>query len=95
MEQKLAEFRARRQAEKAAQKSETTGSQSRGETAADTAAQCDKTPTADSLQPEDTARNNQTATDGSQSSVRDNFNREAHELPDLACYFKDRTVRDK
>lgn len=73
MEQKLAEFRARRQAEKAAQKSETTGSQSRGETAADTAAQCDKTPTADSLRPEDRARNNQTATDGSQSSVRDNF----------------------
>lgn len=93
MEQKLAEFRARRQAEKAAQKSETTGSQSRGETAADTAAH--KTPTADSLQPEDRTRNNQAATDGSQSSVRDNFNREAHELPDLACYFKDRTVRDK
>lgn len=70
MEQKLAEFRARRQAEKAAQKSATTGSQSRGETAADTAAQCDKTPTADSLQPEDRERNNQTATDGSQSSDR-------------------------
>lgn len=68
MEQKLAEFRARRQAEKAAQKSETTGSQSRGETAADTAAH--KTPTADSLQPEDRTRNNQAATDGSQSSDR-------------------------
>uniref|UniRef100_A0A3Q0RWD4 SAYSVFN motif domain containing 1 n=1 Tax=Amphilophus citrinellus TaxID=61819 RepID=A0A3Q0RWD4_AMPCI len=45
MEQKLAEFRARRQAEKVAQTSQTAGSQSRGEAAADTTALCDKTPT--------------------------------------------------
>ncbi|XP_030578232.1 SAYSvFN domain-containing protein 1 [Archocentrus centrarchus] len=69
MEQKLAEFRARRQAEKVAQTSQTAGSQSR-EAAADTTALCDKTPTAGRLQSNDATRNNQAATDGSQSRDR-------------------------
>ncbi|XP_008282695.1 SAYSvFN domain-containing protein 1-like [Stegastes partitus] len=65
MEQKLAEFRARRQAEK----SQSPGPQNREQEAAQTAVQPDTTATAHSPQPEET-ENNQPATQGSQSSDR-------------------------
>ncbi|XP_054872104.1 SAYSvFN domain-containing protein 1 [Amphiprion ocellaris] len=61
MEQKLAEFRARRQAEK----SQSSAPQSREQEAAPTGAQCEPTATAHSLQPEDT-ENTRPATQSSQ-----------------------------
>uniref|UniRef100_A0A3Q1ETC6 SAYSVFN motif domain containing 1 n=1 Tax=Acanthochromis polyacanthus TaxID=80966 RepID=A0A3Q1ETC6_9TELE len=66
MEQKLAEFRARRQAEK----SQTTAPQNREQEAAPTSAQCESTATAHSLQPEDT-ENTQPASQSSQDWLLD------------------------
>lgn len=63
MEQKLAEFRARRQAEK----SQNPGPQSREQAAA--AAQCEPSATAQSLQPDET-EDTQPAAQGSQSRDR-------------------------
>ncbi|XP_072218331.1 SAYSvFN domain-containing protein 1 [Leuresthes tenuis] len=62
MEQKLAEFRARRQAEKAVRKSEPAGTETTEKTEADTAAQSD---TADGQLPEK-IENNRTAADSCQ-----------------------------
>lgn len=67
MEQKLAEFRARRQAENAARKSQSAAPQSREETVTDTADQSEETSTADSQQPVERTENNQAATHSSQS----------------------------
>ncbi|XP_044026413.1 SAYSvFN domain-containing protein 1 [Siniperca chuatsi] len=67
MEQKLAEFRARRQAENAVKKDESAGPQCRAQTVADTAAQTDTTSTADGQQTEERTG---TSRDSTQSSER-------------------------
>ncbi|TDH00599.1 hypothetical protein EPR50_G00189980 [Perca flavescens] len=53
MEQKLAQFRARRQAENTVKKDKSAGPQCSAQTMADTAAQTETTPTTDSQQTED------------------------------------------
>lgn len=66
MEQKLAEFRARRQAERVVKVDQGAGTQPRSPTAAD--AQSDTLATADSQQPKET-ENNQVSTQSSQTRV--------------------------
>lgn len=70
MEQKLAEFRARRQAEKTVKASQgAAGLQTREQTAAGMADQSDPAPAADSQQPEET-ENNRAAAHNSESRDR-------------------------
>ncbi|XP_038582693.1 SAYSvFN domain-containing protein 1 [Micropterus salmoides] len=64
MEKKLAEFRARRQAEKAVRKDESAGQQCIAQTSGDSAAQADTTSSADSQEAEET----ETSKDSTQSS---------------------------
>lgn len=68
MEQKLAEFRARRQAERANKKDQCAETQPTSPTTADTYAQSDATATADSQQPKET-ENNPVSTQSSQTKV--------------------------
>lgn len=67
MEQKLAEFRARRRAGNSAREDERVGPQCRDPTAADTAAPTDAAPTADRRQTEEETDNSR---DSPQRKVR-------------------------
>ncbi|XP_034755430.1 SAYSvFN domain-containing protein 1 [Etheostoma cragini] len=61
MEQKLAEFRARRQAESTRKRDKSAGPQGSAQTIADTAAQAETTPAADSQETEDLRALNQSS----------------------------------
>ncbi|XP_070782128.1 SAYSvFN domain-containing protein 1 [Enoplosus armatus] len=73
MEQKLAEFRARRQAENAIKKAESAGPQCKAQTEADMAAETDATPTADSRQTEEKTETSRGSTQSSERKDRSDW----------------------